>query len=236
MAKMKFNILREKNFLEKKVYDYFLNFFLHSPFFEDKTSRALYGEEHYLNNGCIEFNENISVYNKKVLDTLTNNYGVDLLNVSGTVLRKWYADEYQDPHADCEAVFTINDGKVDSKPFNNFSSLFIDYAALLYLNDEYDGGEIFFPEHGIAIKPEPNEFIAFPGTINYLHGVNPIHSGNRFVMQGFYGSLKLFYLWQNFVIPDVKLSFVNKDELFYVENKTKYNRSNIPLKYMFDKV
>jgi hypothetical protein len=231
---IKFNIFRQKNFLDKEIYDYFLNFFLYSSFFENKKSRALYTEEHYVNNGDLQFKKNINIYNLKVLKILLENYGLDLYSVSGTALRKWYPEEYQDTHSDCELSLTINNDKVESKPFNNFSSMFIDYAALLYLNDEYEGGEIFFPEHGVTIKPEPNEFISFPGTTYYKHGVNRISKGSRFVMQGFYGSLKFLYLWQNFVIPDIELKSIDRNKEFYANNKVPYNRSNIPSNHDFN--
>lgn len=54
-----------------------------------------------------------------------------------------------------------------------------DYSAILYLNDEYDGGEIEFPLHNIKIKPEPGTLIFFKGDMNFPHLVNKVISGER---------------------------------------------------------
>ena len=55
-----------------------------------------------------------------------------------------------------------------------------DIATLIYLNDTYSGGEVFFPDHDISIKPEPGDLICFPDTPDFVHGVNPITSGTRY--------------------------------------------------------
>lgn len=55
-----------------------------------------------------------------------------------------------------------------------------DIATLIYLNDNYEGGQIYFPELGIEIKPEPGDLVMFPDNPNFIHGVKPITSGTRF--------------------------------------------------------
>ena len=56
----------------------------------------------------------------------------------------------------------------------------ITVIALLSTPEEYEGGELYFPNHGITIKPPIGTCIAFPATEFYLHGVRPIVSGERF--------------------------------------------------------
>lgn len=53
-------------------------------------------------------------------------------------------------------------------------------ASVYYINDEYSGGEINFPEHKIKIKPKANSLIIFPGNENYLHEVTRIQNGDRY--------------------------------------------------------
>lgn len=55
-----------------------------------------------------------------------------------------------------------------------------DIATLIYLNNDYDGGEIYFPELEISIKPEAGDLICFPDTPDFVHGVKPIRSGTRY--------------------------------------------------------
>jgi len=46
-----------------------------------------------------------------------------------------------------------------------------DLAAIYYLNDDYEGGEINFMDHGLKIKPKANSFITFPSNSDYWHEV-----------------------------------------------------------------
>jgi hypothetical protein len=55
-----------------------------------------------------------------------------------------------------------------------------DIATLIYINDNYDGGDIYFPELDISIKPEAGDLICFPDTPDFVHGVKPITSGIRY--------------------------------------------------------
>jgi hypothetical protein len=61
-----------------------------------------------------------------------------------------------------------------------------EYAAIIYLNDNYDGGEISYINFGIKIKPEAGSLIIFKTGPDYLHEVLEV-SGNtpRYCLPGF---------------------------------------------------
>jgi hypothetical protein len=62
----------------------------------------------------------------------------------------------------------------------------IKYATILYLNDEYNNGEVFFPNLDVELKPEPTSLLLFPGTKEYEHGVKHVGAGPiRYVLVGF---------------------------------------------------
>lgn len=46
-------------------------------------------------------------------------------------------------------------------------------SNLLYLNDDYLGGELYFPYHDIKIKPKAGMLISFPGNWYNRHGIMP---------------------------------------------------------------
>ncbi len=46
-----------------------------------------------------------------------------------------------------------------------------DFAVIYYINDDYHGGEINFPDLNLKIKPKANSFITFPSNQDYLHEV-----------------------------------------------------------------
>jgi hypothetical protein len=53
------------------------------------------------------------------------------------------------------------------------------YSAMLYLNEEYTGGELVFPDIEMQIKPNPGDLIYFKGDNTIVHGVDPVLSGQR---------------------------------------------------------
>jgi hypothetical protein len=67
------------------------------------------------------------------------------------------------------------------------------YATILYLNDDYLGGELFFSNKDFKIKPKPGSLLIFPGTDEFKHGVSPVQVGPiRYVVVGFV-KIKDFY-------------------------------------------
>lgn len=62
----------------------------------------------------------------------------------------------------------------------------IRYATILYLNDEYADGELFFPNLNIELKPKAGTLVFFPGDEEYEHGVKNVGEGPiRYVLVGF---------------------------------------------------
>jgi predicted 2-oxoglutarate/Fe(II)-dependent dioxygenase YbiX len=69
---------------------------------------------------------------------------------------------------------------VDAKKnpgYNQASSPRPSVSGLIYLTNDYEGGEIYFPEQQLSIKPESGSIILFDSTL--LHGVNEVKSGIR---------------------------------------------------------
>jgi hypothetical protein len=62
----------------------------------------------------------------------------------------------------------------------------IRYAAILYLNDDYVDGELFFLKDGVNLRPQPGSLLIFPGNAEYNHGVRHVGPGPiRYVLVGF---------------------------------------------------
>lgn len=60
------------------------------------------------------------------------------------------------------------------------------YAAILYLNDDYEGGELVFTEKGVSIKPVAKSVYIFRGTGKNVHKVNAIMGNDRYAMVSFW--------------------------------------------------
>lgn len=59
-------------------------------------------------------------------------------------------------------------------------------SSVMYLNDDYEGGEIEFKQSKVKIKPEPGSAIFFPSNFLYVHEVYPITQGQRYSMPHWY--------------------------------------------------
>lgn len=69
----------------------------------------------------------------------------------------------------------------------------IRYATIIYLNDDYNGGELFFSNKDLELKPKPGSLVIFPGTDEFNHGVRHVTAGPiRYVLVGFI-KVKNFY-------------------------------------------
>lgn len=92
---------------------------------------------------------------------------------------RWPVGAMQFPHADKE----LHEGPDAGTP-NEFP--WYDIGTVFYLNDDYEGGELFFPLQNIKFKPKPRAAYYFPGDKNYIHGVTKVTSGTRYTAPFFW--------------------------------------------------
>ena len=105
-------------------------------------------------------------------------FQIDALPTPPAIVR-WLPGQFQNPHADKELHQGDNAGKPNDFPY-------YDLAGLFYLNDDYEGGELYFPKQGIQFKPKKGAAYFFPGDLNYIHGVTEITSGVRYTCPFFW--------------------------------------------------
>lgn len=115
---------------------------------------------------------------KKLKPVIENFYNVVAFPTGQTIVR-WLPGQLQNPHADKE----LHDGPDAGLP-NDFP--YYDIASLFYLNDDYEGGELYFPLQGIQFKPKRGAAYFFPGDKNFIHGVTEIKSGIRYTCPFFW--------------------------------------------------
>ncbi len=60
-------------------------------------------------------------------------------------------------------------------------------TCTMYINDDYDGGDIEFYIDGNTInhKPKAGDILVFPSTEPYYHGVKTIYNGQKFFVRNF---------------------------------------------------
>lgn len=53
-------------------------------------------------------------------------------------------------------------------------------SIVSYLNDDYEGGELYFPRFNLTIKPEKGDVVIFPSTFIYEHASKRMISGTKY--------------------------------------------------------
>lgn len=86
-------------------------------------------------------------------------------------VRKYDTDAYMGPHIDTE------DERDKTKP---------SISLVFYLNDEYEGGQIEFPNQRISLKPEAGSIVIFPSISPYYHDPKPVTKGIKYMIPVFW--------------------------------------------------
>lgn len=108
--------------------------------------------------------------------TLQNEFGPSKMLFSDTAqLVRWHEGLELPPHTDNIEP----DGSPNSTPHRVYSSI-------MYLNDEYEGGETYYPGLGVRFKPEAGTLVLFGAGPEYVHGVTPIIKGLRYTYAGWF--------------------------------------------------
>lgn len=74
------------------------------------------------------------------------------------------------------------------------------FTIVIYLNDNFEGGEIIFPLQGVSVKPEPGLIVIFPSSFMYPHMTSPTIGSDRY-------ALRLSYYFKKEII----LNSIKKD-------------------------
>jgi hypothetical protein len=96
------------------------------------------------------------------------------------LLVKWNKGSKMEPHVDTEAQKHQH------------------IVCMYYINDDYEGGEINFPDYNLKIKPKSNSIIMFPGNENYLHEVLEVSKGFRYTFP-----MRFVFTGSTFIGPTV---------------------------------
>jgi 2OG-Fe(II) oxygenase superfamily len=192
-GKEKVNIQSRENFISSEDLDFLSNAAKNISVWDvteshyDDTGVMIYDSSYWENrvatSRTLNLNdEKINPVIEKLQATLKKEvdlfFGVDALPTSPAIVR-WLPGQFQNPHADKE----LHEGENAGKP-NDFP--YYDIAGLFYLNDDYEGGELYFPNQEIQFKPKAGAAYFFPGDLNYIHGVTQITEGIRYVVPFFF--------------------------------------------------
>ena len=114
---------------------------------------------------------------KMMPEAIASVHGLDpkIISKIGYHTQKWEPGAYARIHSD------NTDAEGNSGAFTRSR-----YAGFLYLNDNFEGGLLKFPDQNIEIKPQVGMLAVFDGGFNNMHEVTLITSGVRYTIGSFW--------------------------------------------------
>ena len=95
----------------------------------------------------------------------------------------------QFPELDLQGVGSIQrqyEGVDLSYHVDSLSNPAVVFANVIYVNDDFTGGELHFPTIDVTYRPKRGALIVFPSADEYLHGVLPVGAGpTRYALPAF---------------------------------------------------
>jgi predicted 2-oxoglutarate/Fe(II)-dependent dioxygenase YbiX len=120
--------------------------------------------------------EIIDLYRNVVTNVINPFYEFEVKDSELPQLLHYGIDGHYMPHCDGESLWK----PPGNEPLIWRKSTDRDLSTVLFLNDDFEGGDFVFPELRVRVRPEPGMLVCFPSTHEYLHGVEPVTKGTRY--------------------------------------------------------
>jgi len=145
-------------------------------------TEASVAESRYLNNG---------LSSKDIRDASTNKLTEDFTNTLNEKVEPLVTE-----YAHKNGIFNLkNEGYhivryTEGQFFAEHTDATPEYprrvSAIIYLNDNYEGGTITFTHSNQSFKPETNTIMIFPSSKDFAHSADPVISGTKYAIIGFW--------------------------------------------------
>ena len=96
-------------------------------------------------------------------------YGV-LDTISERVKNSFKSDDFEINYFG--KVHRMSKGDLMGSHYDNEKQKDLKKAFVIYLNNDFEGGELYFTDMDITINPTPGTLVTFPATDDYIHEVN----------------------------------------------------------------
>jgi hypothetical protein len=181
-----FDAITKENFISKEDCQYLIDAAIASDLWEN-------GGHEFWNNRILNY-FNMKEYDKKAAEimlnanircsnVIRNNYAFPEIYSDTLQIVRWFPGMEQPPHADDMT-------NTDIKGLEHRA-----FGSIIYLNDNYEGGQTYYPNYNISITPQAGKLAIHPGDPDHLHGVTKIEGEIRYTIASFWTSNK--YQGQN---------------------------------------
>jgi len=173
---MKRYISINENFLEDEMYRVFKTFAETTDIYDKNINNTVWSQRIvHAPQAPVEIKTIGKEYIKLVRDKIKKDFDIERQIFTDILcFNRWRVGDAQSPHAD------------DANGFE-----WRKFGCVLYLNDDYEGGEIGFKFFNVSYKPKSGDIILFSSAFPYMHEVKPITKGYRNAAVTWYSYAKL---------------------------------------------
>lgn len=120
-------------------------------------------------------------YNKKIINTATQLYGVEFIDDNTHMLAATIATPGAVTHVHTDIIEGLDRQKPKDGEYPDWRNAWDGYLSCnIYINDNYSGGQVYFPERNYEFKPKANSLVMWAGNKNFIHGVKDPIDANRY--------------------------------------------------------
>jgi hypothetical protein len=173
--------IKNKNFLNFNEVNFLLNY--------SKNSQELYNSHksscEFWNKRCIYFH---SILNTQVQDLLFKK-SIEMRNIiqdRSIISTNLYVEHPQFVKWDPGWELTPHCDNCEPDGITPNATPWRSHGGVIYLNDDFEGGEIFYPQLDLEIRPEPGMMVIHPAGLEYLHGIKKVTEGIRHTVSVFF--------------------------------------------------
>jgi len=130
-----------------------------------------------------EVYEKLRPMHNRITEVATKLYKTDFIDVNNYGMNIHTVNSFTDPHTD-----VIENGPgpqipgYKEKELKDWRDAWDGYLACnVYINDDYLGGEVYFPERDFIFKPKARSVVFWPGNKYFIHGIKKTIKTNRYV-------------------------------------------------------
>lgn len=109
----------------------------------------------------------IYVFHGAVKLYMMDNSYISVTRDEGYQLLKYNVGEHFKPHID------LISGRSGAEGMRAVS-------AVAYLNDDYEGGDLYFPRQGFSVKPNKGSIVLFPSNFTHIHESRDVTRGTKY--------------------------------------------------------
>lgn len=135
-----------------------------------------------------KYNKDIGLYmyelRSRVGKEIAKTYGEEAVYPDLFQIVRWFPGQEQPPHSD-----DMTEHKDSGLEWFEHRH----YGSILYLNDDYGGGQTYYPQHDYAITPKAGTLAMHPGDPEHLHGVTKIENSIRYTIASFWSRDKEYF-------------------------------------------